>query len=286
MENNSAETAAQPDNQAPSGNAYQPAVSVPSGDAAPASPDTTSDAGTEDSNSADATAPNDTGEPGEQPRRSDRSAARRIGGLTREVRAREREIGELRGLLRAQGINPDALSGAPQQPASDNGEPRQDQFQTYEDYVRALARYETRVERERLSRADAEKTTAQRLQESMKAVRSEAADFDDVVANVFEPDFPNSKAMADYLEEAADNPARMLYWLGNNPDEAARISRLPPSRQAKELAKVEATLAAPAPQPKRPGAPPPPKIVTGSGVGEKDPAKMSMEEYAKYRGYA
>lgn len=285
MENNSAETAAQPDNQAPSGNAYQPAVSVPSGDAAPASPDTTSDAGTEDTNSADATAPNDTGEPGEQPRRSDRSAARRIGGLTREVRAREREIGELRGLLRAQGINPDALSGTPQQPASDNGEPRQDQFQTYEDYTRALARYEARMEHQRLNREAAEKTTAQRLRESMKAVRGEAADFDEVVASVFEPDFPNSKTMADFVEES-DQPARMLYWLGNNPDEAARISQLSPIRQAKELAKVEANLAAPAPQPKRPGAPPPPKIVTGSGVGEKDPAKMSMEEYAKFRGFA
>lgn len=285
MTDNSAEAAAEPVVLASSGTATQPASDVPSGDAAPASPDTTSDAGTEDTNSADATAPNDTGEPGEQPRKPDRSAARRIGGLTREVRAREREIGELRGLLKAQGINPDTLSGAPQQPTSDTGEPRQDQFQTYEDYVRALARYETRQERERLSRADADKTTAQRLRESMKAVRGEAPDFDDVVASVFEPDFPNSKTMADFVEES-DQPARMLYWLGNNPDEAARISQLSPIRQAKELAKVEANLAAPSPQQKRPGAPPPPKIVTGAGVGEKDPAKMTMEEYAKHRGFA
>ena len=285
MDTNSAETAAEPVVLATSGNATQPASDVPSGDAAPASPDTTSDTGTEGTQSADAAAPNDDGDTGDTPRKPDRSAARRIGGLTREVRAREREIGELRGLLRAQGINPDALSGTPQQPASDNGEPRQDQFQTYEDYTRALARYEARMEHQRLNREAAEKTTAQRLRESMKAVRGEAADFDEVVASVFEPEFPNSKTMADFVEES-DQPARMLYWLGNNPDEAARISQLSPIRQAKELAKVEATLAAPAPQPKRPGAPPPPKIVTGSGVGEKDPAKMSMEEYAKYRGFA
>lgn len=283
MENNSADTAAQPDTMANTGTANQPASDVPSGDAAPASPDTTSDTGTEGTQSADAAAPNDDGDTGDTPRKPDRSAARRIGGLTREVRAAEREIGRLRGLMEARGIPLDDATPR-QAPASDSGEPRQDQFQTYEDYTRALARYEARQEHQRLNQASAQQTAAQRVRESMKAVRSEAADFDEVVASVFEPDFPNSKVMADFVEES-DQAGRLLYWLGSNPDEAARISQLSPIGQAKALAKVEATLAAPSPKQQRPGAPPPPKVISGQGVGEKDPAKMTMEEYARHRGF-
>ena len=285
MDDNSA-NAAQPDTTVNTGTTTQTASTVPSGDAAPASPDTTATTGNADTQSADAAAPNDDGEPGDQPRKPDRSAARRIGGLTREVRAAEREIGRLRGLMEARGLPLDD-SGPRQTPASDPGEPRPEQFNTYEDYTRALARHEARQEHQRLNRATAEMTAAQRVQESIKAVRGEATDFDEVIAHVLAPDsgFPGTDTMVKYIEEA-EQPGRILYWLGTHQDEADRISQLSPMGQAKELAKVEAKLATAKPPPQRTGAPPPPKTINGSGAAEKDPGKMTMEEYARHRGMA
>lgn len=284
MDDNSANNAAQPaDNQANSGNANTPASNVPSGEAAPADPDNPATSGAADPNSADAAAPNDGDDEG-QPRFRDRSAARRIGGLTREVREREREIGRLRGIMEARGISLDA-DNAQHAPASDNSRPRQDQFRSFEEYTEAVSRWAARDEHARLNRDTSQKSVQKNVQESMKAARAEYTDYDAVVAEVFDNSFPNTPTMAEYVGES-EQAGRVLYWLGTHPDEALRISQLSPVGQAKALAKVEAGLGSPKPSPQRPGAPPPPKTVNGSGAAEKDPGKMSMDEYARHRGFA
>jgi hypothetical protein len=70
-------------------------------------------------------------------------------------------------------------------------------------------------------------------------------------------------ALIEAAVEAGD-PHKVLYQLGNNPDEAARVLALPPARMGAALAKIVAK--APAPTPKAVSAAPAPiKPVAGAG---------------------
>ena len=59
--------------------------------------------------------------------------------------------------------------------------------------------------------------------------------------------------------QASDIGPDVAYHLGKNPKEAARIAKMPPLLQAREIGKIEATLSAnpPQPTPKPSNAPPP-----------------------------
>lgn len=83
---------------------------------------------------------------------------------------------------------------------------------------------------------------------------------------------------------ASDKAAELTYYLGKNATEAYRIASLPPHMQAAEIARIEVRLTT-GPSPRRhSNAPPPSPVVSGgSTVTAKDPANMTMEEYAKWR---
>jgi hypothetical protein len=91
------------------------------------------------------------------------------------------------------------------------------------------------------------------------------------------------------LTEAAietGNPHDVLYHLAKNPDEAARIALLPPTRQAVAVAKLSSGLNAP----KRVSAAPPPITPKVQGIGAApatlDDPNISMEEWARLRNEA
>jgi hypothetical protein len=88
------------------------------------------------------------------------------------------------------------------------------------------------------------------------------------------------------LTEAAietGNPQDVLYHLAKNPDEAARIAMLPPTRQAVAVAKLAQGLNAP----KRVSSAPPPITPKVQGIGAApatlDDPDISMEEWARLR---
>ena len=73
--------------------------------------------------------------------------------------------------------------------------------------------------------------------------------------------------------------AKVLYELGKNPDEAARIMALPPTKMAVAVAKIAVK---PSSAPAVSKAPPPIKSLNGSGGKvETDPSKMTMDEWEK-----
>lgn len=78
-------------------------------------------------------------------------------------------------------------------------------------------------------------------------------------------------------------PHEVLYHLAKNPDEAARIAMLPPTKQAVAVAKVATGLSSP----KRVSSAPPPisPKVSGSGMAPAslDDPGLSMEEWARLR---
>lgn len=88
----------------------------------------------------------------------------------------------------------------------------------------------------------------------------------------------------EFLEVATDLPDghKVLYALGKNPEEASRVLSLPPLKMAAELARMADKLGKTAPTPVS-GAPAPITPVDGSSRVEKDPEKMSTEEWMRWR---
>jgi hypothetical protein len=94
------------------------------------------------------------------------------------------------------------------------------------------------------------------------------ADFKQVVYN---DDLPITDDMAVTIRSSDIGPD-IAYYLGSNPKEAARISRLTPLMQAKELGKIEATLSSNPLVKKTSSAPPPiaPIAARSSGLPSYD----------------
>lgn len=79
-----------------------------------------------------------------------------------------------------------------------------------------------------------------------------------------------------------DDAHKVIYALGKNPEEAERILALPPLQQGRELERMASKAVQPAPRAVS-KAPAPITPVDGSTTVEKDPSKMSMDEWTKWR---
>jgi hypothetical protein len=241
-------------------NSQEPDNSVEPGHA-PAPPDQSGDPGTP---------PADTAAEEARPHKADGGFQRRINRLTREkhealgrLDALQREVEELR-LSR---------TATPPSGASDQ-EPRQDQFQRYEDYVAAKAEYraEQRVRQieqtmvDRLRAHAAENGHAERVSSFERRFIEQGKGEDAAeVLDELKALPVLSESVADYLTQDADNPFLLGKWLTENPDEVERISRLRPTAAAKELAKVDTRLGS-RPSPRTTRAPAPVSTVGGSSA--------------------
>lgn len=164
--------------------------------------------------------------------------------LERAQRKHERETEDLRQI---------ALRNAPKvEPvaATPDAAPKREDFQDYEDFIRAEARHvateAVKTEREAQDKSSREQAATRERQtvEQAHVTREEAArtkysDYDDVARN---PALVITNDMADVLVLSDDGPD-LAYYLGKNPAEAERIARLHPKLVAKELGRLSAKLA-------------------------------------------
>lgn len=142
--------------------------------------------------------------------------------------------------------------------------PSADQFASPEAYAEALA--EQKAE-ELLRRREAERQRSEVLEsyhEREEEIRSKYDDFEQVAYN---PSLSITPVMAETIQ-ASDIGPEVAYFLGSNPKEADRIARLQPFLQAKEIGKIEATLAANPPVKKTTSAPAPISPVTAKSSGQ------------------
>jgi len=126
-------------------------------------------------------------------------------------------------------------------------------FETAQQYAEALAE---RKAQELLAQREAAKQQAaivEAYQELEETARDKYADFEQVAYN---PNLPVTDVMAQTIQ-ASDIGPEVIYWLGSNPKEASRISRLSPILQAREIGKIEANLASSPPVKKTSSAPAP-----------------------------
>jgi hypothetical protein len=141
--------------------------------------------------------------------------------------------------------------------------PPVDQFETPEAYAEALA---LRKAEELIAQREAAKQQAAVLEtyhEREEEARTKYEDFEQVAYN---PNLRITNVMAETIQNSDVGPD-VAYYLGANPKEADRISRLSPFLQAKEIGRIEAKLADAPPVKKTTSAPAPISPVTARASG-------------------
>jgi hypothetical protein len=220
----------------------------------------------------------DTEKPAEKGKGNKKSVEQRISDLTRRRReaeaaaAVERERAEaaerrIREFEAGQNPEPKSPAEAPKSDAGSDPEPKEEDFDEYKDFTRALVQWENRQER----RAEAEKVKAEKAEAEtakqkaalkelqtqwdgkLDRARETHPDFDSVI----DPEMELTEAMGRYMMDPRnDLGAEMMYELSSHPEEAARIRALPVMEQIGEMHLIRKRLAG-ATENKQPSAPNP-----------------------------
>ena len=137
--------------------------------------------------------------------------------------------------------------------------PSLDQFGTVDEYAEARAEQilQTRQQQARHSEI------VSAYQDREEDARDKYEDFEQVAYN---PNLPITTVMAQTIQASEIGP-EVAYYLGANPKEADRISRLEPMIQAKEIGRIEAKLVTDPPVKRSTSAPSPISPVTARNSG-------------------
>lgn len=225
--------------------------------------------------------PEDTSaEPEEKPKA--KGVQKRIDELTANWRAEQRRAEQLQeALLRQQPSQPETEA-----PPVTSEKPQADAFNSYEEYIEALTDWKVDQKQSELEEVSARRREADAAAQREQTFQSRAVAFesehDDFKAVAMNPLLPVSDAMAQAVQSSEAGP-QLLYHLGQNPEEAARIHQLPPVAAAMEMGRLEAVLTAT--QPNRQTSAPNPiePLEGGQGTVNKDPDKMTMAEWQAWR---
>ena len=229
-------------------------------------------------------------EPEEAPK-PPRGVQKRLDELTANWRAAERREAELRQLL-AQTLHApqQPQTFQPAQPQPTNERPVLEQFDSYEAFTEALTDWKATQavqtalqQREAAQRQAEEQRTEQERESTWKQRKADAtsryADFDEVALNEH---LPVSPAMAEVIKSVENGPD-VLYHLGRNPAEAARIAALSPAQAAFALGSLAAALQPPTKATPRPVPQPINPLAGGNAAPATDPEQMSSDQWLAWR---
>lgn len=213
---------------------------------------------------------------------------KRFSALTSEIRELRAQLDAGKPAGGAAATEPGVATPPKEQKPAETGKPVAANFDSYEQYVEALTDW--KLEQRDALRKQTEAQTSQQatVKAQVEAARARHADYDQVVTDKV----PVSAAMAEVMV-ASEQGAEIAYYLGQNPQEAARIAKLTPAQAGAALAKIEAQLEKPAAagasaetaKPKAPAskAPAPPKVITGgSGSGDPEPDPKNYTAWEKW----
>ena len=215
----------------------------------------------------------------DRPSKTKRKGDRRLRNARAGRLKAEREAAQLKQQLEAL-----------QSRAEPEAEPKQDDFQSFDEFVLARAEFRAReTVRKELETAgqNIQQTQNQAVQAAREAdwslkvedARDKYDDFDDVAQN---PDLPVTPSMAMAIQDS-DNGADVAYHLGNNPRLAQEIAALSDVQAVLRIGQLSQKLAE-KPRPKPTATPDPPKpLKTTTATPQKSPEDMSYEEYVEWR---
>jgi hypothetical protein len=176
-----------------------------------------------------------------------------------------------------------------QKPTASPDKPKESDFETYGEYLEALAEHKAREilrrereEEQQASAKQAQLTEAERQQARQTELIEKGEDKFDDFEQVIKAD-QNTYSRAAFLAMLeSEIGAEMLYHLATNPDEGKRIASLPAFAQAKEIGKLEDKLAS-KPKPKPSNAPEPVKPLSGGSSPTVDLKSANMDDYIELR---
>ena len=189
-------------------------------------------------------------------------------------------------------FKPEPPAAPPAKPA-EKPRPEANQFDDYNDFVRAdndwAANRAVEQKKAQWDREAEEKTqnanTQQRMTSLQEKINEGYAKYDDFEDVALDPTVPITPVIHEVLAET-DNPADIAYYLGINRTEAIQISRMTPIAAARAIAKIEVQIASgqPPPPKKTTTAPPPIKPVgSNAPAATKDPEDMTQKEFNEHR---
>lgn|GEM_PF-1773096 len=135
---------------------------------------------------------------------------------------------------------PQGQRAAPTEPPA-NAAPRRDQYASDEEYLDAKVDWKL-AQREQASAQQRQKEQSDRLAQTTDQIYAKAAKLPGFDREAFD-ELPLTKPIVEALVESDQAPQLMAYMAGH-PDEVARIAGLSAGRQAAELGKLEAKIAA------------------------------------------
>jgi len=177
------------------------------------------------------------------------------------------------------------------EPADEFQRPTRDQFENGEDYVEALVSYNERLAQEIPERIAQSQQQPGRTEEDLVQRKADREfikshdDFEEAIAEVDNQDYALHGVAIDAVRDSPIN-AELRYYLATHQDEFEDIvdtSKSRPVRAAQMIGLIERELMAKSKKPaKTTNAPDPRKPVGSRGSAERDPEKMSMQEFAKW----
>lgn len=224
----------------------------------------------------------------EPPKQEPKGVAKRIDELTRNWREAQRQNERLLALLE-------------QRPQAQQQQEPRDERRSFKDFGYDEKAYtdhlytEARKHAEKAAKDAGEKWKAEqdaiqrraKFDERVEQFRKSVEDYDDVVT----PGTPVSEGMADAIMDS-DEAGALMYYLGNNPDEARKLYYLTPAKAGRELQKIEDRLVAErkkaAEKPVTKAPEPPPKIDAAEAslnvsASSPDSDKLDMKAWLKRR---
>lgn len=168
---------------------------------------------------------------------------KRIDKAVKAQREAERKLADAEAKLTPQESRP-AQETAPSVATPTKPKPQIEQFESYEDYIEAIADWKADERDAKREQQAAVKQHAETMQMRVAKAKEEFADFEEVVTEAAKT-LPISQAMTDYIMQSENGP-KVAYKLAKDPAEVARIRALSPIAAIRELSKIEDSLTAPA----------------------------------------
>jgi hypothetical protein len=145
-----------------------------------------------------------------------------------------------------------------QQKPAEPGRPKQEDFQTYEEYVRADARYEARQEYLRARQEEQQQTQAKSFEERVRKADETFSEklYDAAAKNpALMQKLQNAPTLRADLQlfglKESETPVALAEHLADNPVLVLQLNQMPMERALREIGKIEAKLAGSSGQPVR-----------------------------------